>query len=120
MKGHSSSFCLLHFWSTRLASGGVSVAQHFLVLPSGFFACTVLTKEDLLAQTTEECCCGALGKSWFMSGKLGAGAGWAESPWAPDALRMHRQERAALHATSMNSLSGNATSSLLEFFFLFK
>lgn len=47
----------------------------FLLLPSGFFACTVLTKESLLAQTTEECSYGALGKSWFMSGKLGAGAG---------------------------------------------
>lgn len=43
---------------------------------------TVLTKKDLLAQTTEECCYGSLGKSWFTSGKLGAGARQTEPPRA--------------------------------------
>lgn len=66
-----------------LASGNISVAQYFLLLPSGFFACKVQTKEGLLAQTTEECCCGALGRSWFMCGKGGAGAGRAEPPRTP-------------------------------------
>lgn len=111
-----------------MASGSVSVAQHFLVLPSGFFACTVLTKGDLLAQTTEECYCGALGKSWFMSGKLRAGAGRAEPPHARQcgsaSMRsaasgsMGRSERLYV-PQSMNSLSGNATGSLLKFFFFF-
>lgn len=96
-----SSFCLLHFWSMRLASGSISIAQHFLLLHSGFFACKVQTKEDLLAQTTEECCYGALGKSWFVSGKLGAGAGWSESRCA------HQSSSALMHAAAPGSMGRN-------------
>lgn len=101
MKGQSSSFCLLHFWSTRLASGSISAAQYFLLLPSGFFACKVQTKEDLLAQNTEECCYEALGKSWFTSGKLGAGAGRAEP------LRKHQSGSAMMHSTALGSTGRN-------------
>lgn len=79
-KGRAAPFAVRIFAALRLASGSVSVAQLFLVLPSGFFACTVLTKEGLLAQATEECRYGALGRSWFTWGKLGAGAMRAEPP----------------------------------------
>lgn len=77
---------------------GVSrLLWRFLLLPSGFFACTVLTKEELLAQTTEECRYGALGKSWFTSGKLGAGARRAEPP------RTHRRGSTPMHSTALES-----------------
>lgn len=77
-KGSATTFAGWGFCRARLASGRVSVAQHFLLLPSGFFACTVPTKKGLLTQAAELCHYGTLGRSWVSSGKGSQG----ERDWA--------------------------------------